>query len=38
MGNSFSQQFGSTVAHNQDLFDNLVHDLIKASKKDKEID
>ena len=38
MGNSFSQQFGSTLSHNQDLSDNLVHDLIKTSKKDKEID
>ena len=33
MGKSFSKQFGSTIAHNQDLFDNVVHDLINSSKK-----
>ncbi len=38
MGKSFSKQFGSTIAHIQDLFDTVVYDLSKSSKKDKEIE
>ena len=33
MDKSFSKQLGSTLAHIQDLFDTVVHDLIKFSKK-----
>ena len=33
MGKSFSKQFGSTIAHIQNLFDTVVHGLIKSSKK-----
>ena len=33
MGKSFSKQLGSTLAHIQDLFDTVVHGLIKSSNK-----
>ena len=33
MGKSFSKQLGSTLAHIQDLFDTVVHGLIKSPKK-----
>ena len=33
MGKSFAKQLGSTLAHIQDLFDTVVHGLIKSSKK-----
>ena len=33
MGKAFSKQLGSTLAHIQDLFDTVVHGLIKSSKK-----
>ena len=33
MGKSFSTQLGSTLAHIQDLFDTIVHGLIKSSKR-----
>ena len=36
MGKSFSKQLGSTLAHIQDLFDTIVHGLIKSSKKGSE--
>ena len=36
MGKSFSKQLGSTLAHIQDLFDTVVHGLIKSSKKKSE--
>ena len=36
MGKSFSRQLGSTLAHIQDLFDTVVHGLIKSSKKESE--
>ena len=36
MGKSFSKQLGSTLAHIQDLFDTVVHGLIKSSKKGLE--
>ena len=34
MGKSFSKQLGSTLAHIQDLFDTVVHGLIKSSNKE----
>tara|TARA_Y100001970_G_scaffold219003_1_gene268672 strand:+ start:63 stop:257 length:195 start_codon:yes stop_codon:yes gene_type:complete len=36
MGKSFSKQLGSTLAHIQDLFDTVVHGLIRSSKKESE--
>tara|TARA_A100001035_G_scaffold225557_1_gene186460 strand:+ start:273 stop:467 length:195 start_codon:yes stop_codon:yes gene_type:complete len=33
MGKSFFKQFGFTIALIQDLFDTVVYDLIKSSKK-----
>ena len=36
MSKSFSKQLGSTLAHIQDLFDTVVHGLIKSSKKRSE--
>ena len=33
MGKLFSKQLGSTLAPIQDLFDTVVHGLIKSSKK-----
>jgi|TARA_B100001939_G_scaffold320115_1_gene308735 hypothetical protein len=33
MVKSFSKQLGSTLAHIQDLFDTVIHGLIKSSKK-----
>ena len=36
MVKSFSKQLGSTIAHIQDLFDTVVHGLIKSSKKGSE--
>jgi len=36
MGKSFSKQLGSALAHIQDLFDTVVHGLIKSSKRGSE--
>ena len=36
MGKSFSRQLGSTLDHIQDLFDTVVHGLMKSSKKGSE--
>ena len=36
MGKSFYKQLGSTLAHIQDLFDTVVHGLIKSLKKGSE--
>ena len=36
MGKSFYKQLGSTLAHIQDLFDNVVHGIIKSSKRGSE--
>ena len=36
MGKSSSEQLGSTLAHIQDLFDTVVHGLIKSSRKGSE--
>ena len=36
MGKLFSKQFGSTIAHIQDLFDTVVRGIIKSSKKGSE--
>ena len=36
MGKSFSKQLGSSLAHIQDLFDTVVHGLIKSSKRGSE--
>lgn len=36
MGKSLSRQLGSTLAYIQDLFDTVVHGLIKSSKKESE--
>ena len=36
MGKSFYKQLGSTLAHIQDLFDTVVHGLMKSSKKGSE--
>ena len=36
MGKSFYKQLGSTLAHIQDLFDTVVHGLIKSSKRGSE--
>ena len=33
MVKSFSKHLGSTLAHIQDLFDTVIHGLIKSSKK-----
>lgn len=33
MVKSFSKQLGSTLAHIQDLFDTVIHGLIKSPKK-----
>tara|TARA_B100000405_G_scaffold128933_1_gene90192 strand:+ start:164 stop:358 length:195 start_codon:yes stop_codon:yes gene_type:complete len=33
---SFSKQLGSTLAHIQDLFDTVVHGLLKSSDSNKE--
>ena len=37
MVKSFSKQLGSTLAHIQDLFDTVIHGLIKSSKKGSKI-
>ena len=36
MGKSFYKQLRSTLAHIQDLFDTVIHGLIKSSKKGSE--
>ncbi len=36
MSKSFSKQLGSTLAHIQDLFDTVVHGLLKSSDSNKE--
>ena len=36
MGKSFYKQLGSTLAHIQDLFDTVVHGLIKSLKEGSE--
>jgi len=36
MGKSFYKQLRSNLAHIQDLFDTVVHGLIKSSKKGSE--
>tara|TARA_Y100001936_G_C15547008_1_gene395459 strand:+ start:62 stop:256 length:195 start_codon:yes stop_codon:yes gene_type:complete len=33
---SFSKQLGSTLAHIQDLFDTVVHGLLRSSDSNKE--
>tara|TARA_B100001741_G_scaffold70828_1_gene56943 strand:+ start:98 stop:292 length:195 start_codon:yes stop_codon:yes gene_type:complete len=33
---SFSKQLGSTLAHIQDLFDTVIHGLLKSSDSNKE--
>ena len=36
MSKSFSKQLGSTLAHIQDLFDTVIHGLLKSSDNNKE--
>ena len=36
MSKSFSKQLGSTLAHIQDLFDTVIHGLLKSSDSNKE--
>ncbi len=36
MSKSFSKQLGSTLAHIQDLFDTVVHGLLRSSDSNKE--
>jgi|TARA_B100000700_G_C14429329_1_gene571877 hypothetical protein len=33
---SFSKQLGSTLAHIQDLFDTVIHGLLRSSDSNKE--
>jgi len=33
---SFSKQLGSTLAHIQDLFDTVIHGLLRSSVSNKE--
>tara|TARA_B100000519_G_C14058081_1_gene350692 strand:+ start:211 stop:405 length:195 start_codon:yes stop_codon:yes gene_type:complete len=33
---SFSKQLGSTLAHIQDLFDTVIHGLLRSSNSNKE--
>ena len=35
MSKSFSKQLGSTLAHIQDLFDTVIHGLLKSSDSNK---
>ena len=36
MGKSFYKQLGSTLANIQDLFDTIIHGLIKSSNEGSE--
>ena len=36
MSKSFSKQLGSTLAHIQDLFDTVIHGLLRSSGSNKE--
>ena len=36
MSKSFSKQLGSTLAHIQDLFDTVIHGLLKSSDSNKD--
>ena len=36
MSKSFSKQLGSTLAHIQDLFDTVIHGLLRSSDSSKE--
>ena len=36
MSKSFSKQLGSTLAHIQDLFDTVIHGLLRSSDSNKE--
>ena len=36
MSKSFSKHLGSTLAHIQDLFDTVIHGLLKSSDSNKE--
>ena len=36
MSKSFSKQLGSTLAHIQDLFDTVIHGLLRSSNSNKE--
>ena len=36
MSESFSKQLGSTLAHIQDLFDTVIHGLLRSSDSNKE--
>ena len=36
MSKSFSKQLGSTLAHIQDLFDTVIHGLLRSSDSSQE--
>ena len=36
MSKSFSKQLGSTLAHIQDLFDTVIHGLLRPSDSNKD--
>ena len=36
MSKSFSKQLGSTLAHIQDLFDTVIHGLLRLSDSNKD--
>ena len=36
MSKSFSKQLGSTLAHIQDLFDTVIHGLLRSSDSNKD--
>ena len=36
MSKSFSKQLGSTLAHIQDLFDTVIHGLLRSSDRNKD--
>ena len=36
MSKSFSKQLGSTLEHIQDLFDTVIHGLLRSSDSNKE--
>ena len=36
MSKSFSKQLGSTLAHIQNLFDTVIHGLLRSSNSNKE--
>ena len=36
MSKSFSKQLGSTLAHIQDLFDTVIHGLLRSSDSNKK--